>query len=350
MKFSVTFIERNCGDSPSIERVFRRIAIELEKCGIEVKFQKLPFGDGIVNIGKNIFFFKPEPSDVFHVTGHVNYIALFLDKRRTVLTLHDLTVLSFRSGLRRWLLKRMYFLWPVRRLKFLTSISGPTRAEITKLARIPAENILVIENPLVIDKEEADARFNKESPLILQMGTAPNKNVARVARAVKKIGCRLWLIGRMDPILSKELDKIGYPYRIDEFLSDQQMLAAYREADIVTYCSTNEGFGLPIIEAQAMGKPVVTSSLEPMSYVAGGAAVLVDPFLEDSIFDGIMSVIKNDQLREELIQRGYENISRFSPVEVAAKYIELYEEIVKYNGLTAAKVKLGTNANVHADK
>ncbi len=110
-------------------------------------------------------------------------------------------------------------------------------------------------------------------------------------------------------------------------LSDQELVAAYENADVVVFASVAEGFGLPIIEAQAVGRPVVTSNLSPMKEVAGGAACLVDPHKVDDIRAGMQRVIADAEYRHRLIQSGYENAARYSAAGVAAQYARLYERV-----------------------
>jgi glycosyltransferase involved in cell wall biosynthesis len=102
----------------------------------------------------------------------------------------------------------------------------------------------------------------------------------------------------------------------------------YRMADIVCFASLYEGFGLPILEAQATGRPVVTSDRCSMPYVAGGAALLVNPESVDSIRSGIQSLIDNAQLREQLIVQGLENVKRFRISTMCEKYAELYQRVL----------------------
>ena len=88
---------------------------------------------------------------------------------------------------------------------------------------------------------------------------------------------------------------------------------------------------MPVIEAQATGRPVVTSNIQPMVSVAGGSACLVNPLNTFSIRDGILSVIDNEDYRHMLIMKGVENIKRFTVRQVADSYIELYRELMNNN-------------------
>ena len=110
-------------------------------------------------------------------------------------------------------------------------------------------------------------------------------------------------------------------------LSSEEVVALYRECDLVTFVSTCEGFGLPIIEGNAVGRAVITSNLSSMPEVAGDAALLVDPFDVSAIRSAIQAVIDNRELREALIQKGVKNVERFSARTIANRYAELYREV-----------------------
>jgi glycosyltransferase involved in cell wall biosynthesis len=111
------------------------------------------------------------------------------------------------------------------------------------------------------------------------------------------------------------------------------MKEAYAEADIMIFPSTYEGFGLPIIEAQATGRPVLTSRLEPMRSVAGDAACLVDPYSVESIRNGIKRIIENESYRNELVEKGFSNIKRFQLGNVTKLYTDLYHELIERKGI-----------------
>jgi glycosyltransferase involved in cell wall biosynthesis len=105
------------------------------------------------------------------------------------------------------------------------------------------------------------------------------------------------------------------------------MADLYRKADLVSFVSTYEGFGLPIIEAQATGRPVLTSGLHSMPEVAGDGAWFVDPFDVESIRSGFRALLGERTLRERLVAAGLRNVKRFDPRTVARQYSDLYREV-----------------------
>jgi glycosyltransferase involved in cell wall biosynthesis len=336
MTFSVCFIERREGGSPSIERVFRAVADELNKRSIETSFVKVAYGNGILGIFFNLLLFRPPQADIFHIIGHVNYLGLTVPKSNSVSTIHDLTILDLRSGLRRWLIEKLFFVWPSRRLEYLTVISPATKERLIESSGISPEKVRVIENPLLVSSSQKSA-FRDTDPIILQVGTAPNKNVERLVEALAGIPCRLHIVGRISDSLRQRIQDIKISLINDESLDDVRIEEAYRNADIVTLCSTNEGFGLPIIEGQANGTLVITSDRSPMKEVAGGGAILVDPESVDSIRDGISAGIRNSQLRDTTIEIGRRNVLRFEKSEVARQYLSLYNQILQEIELKRSK-------------
>lgn len=330
MMFSVCFIERRDAESPSIERVFRSVAENLEANGVRTVFERVPFGNGIAGTLLNLLFFRPPPVDLVHITGHVNYLGLVLPRNRTISTIHDLTILNLRHGMRRWLIEKLFFVWPSRRLKFLTTVSDETKAKLLRSARVEPEKICVIQNPLLISHSGKKA-FNVSKTRILQIGTAHNKNVYRLVSAVSGLSCELHIIGKISGELQHHLNEQKVQFSNDERLDDIGIEKAYESADLLTLCSTDEGFGLPIIEAQAKRTVVVTSDRSPMRDVAGGGAVLVDPEDVFSIRTGIVRVISEPSLREDMVAQGLQNIQRFDPVKIAGEYHDLYETVL--NGL-----------------
>ena len=329
MKPRIIFVERKPSASVSIERVFRQIAADLPPDKFDVEFQTVPYGNGIVAILKNLLFFRKRKADIYHITGDVHYISLVLPGAITVLTIHDLVFLRRRTGIRRYVLKKLFLELPLRRVGQVTVVSQAIKDEVIAETGFSAEKIEVIANPL-IHGFEADPQkpFNEECPVILHIGTAENKNLSNLIAAVEDLPCKLKIIGQLDDKVIESLRRHKTNYETAAGLDESQIVEEYRNADIVSFCTTYEGFGLPIIEAQAMRKPVITSDLAPMNAVAGDGALLVDPNDPVSIRRGLDRLITDAEYRTQLIAAGTENIKRFDGKPLAQQYADIYDRIL----------------------
>lgn len=270
--------------------------------------------------------------DVNHVTGDVNYLALALRGRRTVLTILDCGFEERPPGLTREAVRLLWLTLPVRHVAAVTAVSEFTRQRVLALEPCDPGKVRVIPSCIspvfvALPKPEAPARLT-----VLQIGTAPNKNIERLAAALSGLDCRLRVIGRLSASQQQALDASRVEYSNASFLALGDMLDEYRRADIVTLASTYEGFGMPILEAHTVGRPVITSRVASMPEVAGDAAVLVDPFDVRSIRDGAARLLASPDLRASLVRRGFANARRFDRREVAAAYARLYEEVSARSG------------------
>ncbi len=330
MKTKLVFVERKFWQSVSLERVFGQIEKNISKEKFDTSFVQLPYLSTLSGIFKNFIFFRKPEADIYHITGHIHFIALILPIEKTILTIPDLTILRNRKGLRCFLIKKLFFDLPIKKMKYVTAISEETKNDIIKYVKCDGEKIRVIDIPLQDNLYLSDKKiFNAECPLILQIGTAPHKNIFYLVKALKDIKCRLRIIGEIDRELLNELNLNSIDYSNDVGLSDAEIRSEYEKADIVAFCSTYEGFGLPIIEAQAMKTPVITSNRNPMKEISGGAAVLVDPDDVSSIRKGIVKIINDEVLRIDLVKKGIKNIKRFEPSHIAELYEDLYSEVLK---------------------
>jgi glycosyltransferase involved in cell wall biosynthesis len=107
---------------------------------------------------------------------------------------------------------------------------------------------------------------------------------------------------------------------------------------MVVFASLYEGFGLPILEAQATGRPVITSNFGAMKEAAGEGALFVDPYSVESIRSAILRIKNEPQLREELVRKGRENVARFRPEAIARQYAEIYRSLAKVEGTKGPKL------------
>ncbi|MEP6727675.1 MAG: glycosyltransferase family 1 protein [Bacteroidota bacterium] len=266
--------------------------------------------------------------DVNHITGDINYMGLLLNGKKTIHTILDCVFMAAQPGLKRSVLKYFWLTVPVKRSKFITAISVATKTEILKYVSCNPDKIVVI--PVAISEHfvHKPKAFNKSKPVILQVGTAHNKNIPRLIEALDGLPCTLYIVGRQNEGYEKLLKQYNIDYSYQWGLTDEAMIAKYAEADIITLVSTYEGFGMPILEAQATGRPVITSNILSMPDVAGDAACLVDPENIASIRAGFVKIINDDTYRDSLVTKGLENIKRFDPDDIALQYLSLYQKTV----------------------
>jgi len=329
LPLQVTFYHRKPFPScHSIERYFidvRRAMPAGVVCRQAIcRFHSKGVGRRVYNMAEAAF----RQGDVNHITGDVYILAFFLRRRRTLLTILDFVQLHRLTGLRKALIHLFWYWLPVRRSALVSVISEFTKQELLRFVRCDPGNIRVVHACVSEDFVPDPRPFRTERPVILQVGTGWNKNAERVAEALQGIPCHLRIIGRVGPSLESRLRNGGIDYSHVANIGNEAVAEEYRRCDLVVFASIYEGFGLPIVEAQAVGRPVVTSNLTAMPEVAGDAACLVDPHVVSSIREGIGRVIRDEAYREELIRRGFQNVNRFRPERIAAQYVALYEELL----------------------
>lgn len=333
MKAKILFIERKFWKKNfaafSLEKIFEQVAKLLPAEKFASVIVKVPYGNSFPDILKNLLFFRKQDADIYHLTGMIHYLALILPAEKTVLTIHDTGFLQNEGRLKKFIIKKLFLDLPVKKLKYITTISEATKKSILENTVCAPEKIRVIENPVQEHYlNPTKKEFNKECPTILQIGITPNKNIPNLIEALRGINCRLRIIGNLTDDLVSALQKGKIKYENAYGLDDLEMRKEYENADIVAFCSTFEGFGLPIIEAQSMQTPVITSNISPLREVSAGAAYLADPFSIESIRGGILKILEDGDFRAQIIKLGTQNAKRFEPRQIAGLYQKLYLEIL----------------------
>ncbi|HMH35268.1 MAG TPA: glycosyltransferase family 1 protein [Puia sp.] len=329
LKKRIVYIFRKPDRFYSIEHVFGLIAKEIESGGeMEVTRVSLPqAGLNRSSFFGNRQFIRQLEADLFHVTGDVHYVSLFLPAKKTMLTIHDCNFMYNARGIKKWLLHKLLLRWPIGRSRWITTISEATKRDIIRFTGCLPEKIRVIPNPVSNRIAYQPKIFNKQKPDILFFGTTMNKNLNRVGPALAGISCVLHIIGKIDLPERRMLEGHQIEYRNYLDLSEDDMISTYASTDFLLFPSTFEGFGMPIIEAQKTGRAVVTSNLSPMKEVAGAGAILVDPENIDSIREGVLRVIGDESTREDIIAKGLENVRQFDVKKIAGQYLALYKEM-----------------------
>lgn len=314
----------------SMEGVFKAVC-EALPCEVQAKvwfcrFQR-GFAGRLYNMVEAIF----RQRTINHIVGDVHYLALSLPKRRTILTIHDCVSPRAMKGIKRLALVLLWYKLPVKRCAAVTVVSEFTKSEVLHFVKCTPERITVIPDPVSPQFVPNPLPFNVARPVILQVGTGRNKNIPRVAEALRGLHCHLDIVGKLDPAQRQILSDNAVSYSESRDLTAEQVVDRYRRCDMVVFASTYEGFGLPIVEANATGRAVVTSNICSMPEVAGSAACLVDPFDCSSIRAGILRVINDSNYRSHLVAQGFENVKRFRAELIAGQYAALYQEVLSHS-------------------
>ena len=265
--------------------------------------------------------------DVNHVTGDVNFLANFLKKEKTILTILDCVAMTNSTGFKKWFYKKFFLEMSTRRAKYVTVISEATKQEVLKYVDYPEEQIVIV--PVAISEryKYAPKEINVKKPRLLHVGLAPNKNLDRLVEAIEGIPCHLNIVGKLNEGQKEKLARHNIEYSYVFNISDEEMVRQYVDCDILTFVSTYEGFGMPIVEANVVGRPVLTSNISSMPEVAGDAACLVDPYDVQSIREGLLKIINDKKYRDDIIEKGLENCKRFDAQKIMEMYYELYRKI-----------------------
>lgn len=264
---------------------------------------------------------------VVHMTGDAHYLLLGLPRGKAVLTVHDCDFVERAHGLKRFVLWLVWLRLPAARAAAITVVSEQSKRQLLRWLRIDPSLVEVIENPLSKPLPRDDRPFDAARPRLLMIGTGPHKNIERVAEAVAGLPVVLEVIGRLPADQLARLHAGGLAVEIRHDLSDAELAQAYGRADILMFPSLAEGFGLPILEAQAVGRPVITSDRAPMRDVAGKAALLVDPEDAGAIRAAVERLIAEPDLRARLVAEGFDNLAHYAPDRAAARYADLYRRI-----------------------
>lgn len=323
----ILYIYRHPDMGFSIGKVFRPIEEEMKKYA-EVESIYLPVPNySLKGLWRNIRYAQKacqaNKYDIIHITGAEHYLIPFLKKQKVIVTVHDLGSIYVKNPFIAFI-KNLLFIQTLRFVDSITCISDKTKEEVNSAISKLHKKTVTIFDPVGIEFKYKSTTFNRILPTILHIGTKANKNLENTAKALVGINCHLRIVGKLTSAQKECIEKHNISYSNIWGISDKQILQEYENCDIVNFPSIYEGFGMPIIEGQSVGRVVVTSNLSPMKEVAGSASVLIDPYDINSMRKGYNEAIKNHEM---YINKGLKNVKRFQLNEIAEQYFKLYKSI-----------------------
>ncbi len=282
----------------------------------------------------------PDHGILYH--GMEGFLPHALRRRdRCVATVHDLGW-QVHPELYPRKLRLLYgalFPWVIRRADRFIAVSRYTADDLIRRAGVPAARIEVIYHgldPAFAPSHGGTGQAGDGPPYMLAVGGAsPRKNTRRLIEAFSRWRARgahraefaLRITGTsLDPELQRAGDGLPAGVSLLGYVDKAELQRLYAGAATFLYPSIYEGFGLPIIEAMACGAPVVTSTTASAPEIAGGAAILVDPFDVESIEAGMERATNPDEATR-LRAMGHERARQFDWSSAAASTLQVYRQL-----------------------
>lgn len=295
----------------------------------------------------NLYLKYPRPNVFFSPTHY----APRLTPVPSVISIMDLSYIHYPEMFRKRDLYQLknWTLYSARNAAKIITISQSSKNDIIRYYFLSPEKIEVvypgIKQELRIMNQElrnSMKKYDIHTPYILFVGTLqPRKNIKRLIEAFSHItrekefkDTKLVIIGKKG-WLFEEILKAPEEFQVEknvkflDFVSDEDLPHLYKGARCFVLPSLYEGFGLPVLEAMKHGVPVVTSEISSLPEAGGSAAVYFDPYNVQDIADKILSVIKSESRRKEMIEKGYKQVKKFSWEKAATQTLEILNAVAK---------------------
>lgn len=269
-----------------------------------------------------------------------------------VVTIHDLTLSQYAE--RGGSLKRKGYYFVIknaaRKSKKILTVSDFVKDQLIEEFDIPREKIVTtynaidenfkkITNPRSLKKNE---KYGLDKPYILSVGQwRSHKNLPALievfAQIIQSPNFRdkldLVFVGREDPkypILKQKIKelKIEKHVKFTGFVPDEDLPVIYNGASLFVFPSFSEGFGLPGLEAQSCGIPLVSSNATCLPEIYGDGALYFNPANLTDMKEKILEVLQNRALQTKLISNGLDNAKKYTWEKTAQKTLEVYREIL----------------------
>ncbi|HEY6802255.1 MAG TPA: glycosyltransferase family 1 protein [Pyrinomonadaceae bacterium] len=291
---------------------------------------------------------RRRPVDILHV----QYTAPPFTPCPVVNTIHDLSFEHLPETFKRrsWRQMRLTIRRSAQAAAHIITDCNFSRDDILKTYKLPSDRVTAA--PLaassrfnsVTDKTELERvrrKYGIDGDYILTVGSIqPRKNIPRLIRAfallcnehqldpvprLVVVGKRAWLYE--DTMAEAASSSVGDKIIFTGYVAEHDLPAIYSGARCFVYPSYFEGFGIPPLEAMRCGTPTITGDRTCFPEIIGDAGVLVDPFDERAILNGIVKVLTDKNLREDLVVRGLKRANSYDWKKTAQQTLSVYEQV-----------------------
>jgi glycosyltransferase involved in cell wall biosynthesis len=296
----------------------------------------------------DLFVNNPKP-DVFFSPTH--YAPRF-SPVPTVVSVMDLSYLFFPEMFNKsdLLQLRNWTAYSVRKANKILTISNSSKDDIIKEYKVGKDKVIVTHlgikesitlTPHIYSMSQLKAKYDLSDNFILFVGTLqPRKNITSLIKAFAKVaqeeklpkGLQLVIVGRKGWLYEEILEapkELGIDKKVKflENVENDELPLFYKNALCFVLPSLYEGFGLPVLEAMQQGCPVITSNISSLPEAGGDAALYVDPEDVDDIAKKITQLVNSEKLRKELVEKGKEQVKKFSWEKTAKQTLEVLEQV-----------------------
>lgn len=218
---------------------------------------------------------------------------------------------------------------------------GVNKDKIYPIHLAPAGHFRVVKDKKTLD--QVAKKYKLPGSFALYMGNVNwNKNLSNLTQACVDEGRDLVLVGKdfedrsnLDHPERKSYKEFLHKFsdnplvHILGFVPEEDLVGIVNLANVTLLPSFYEGFGLPILESQICGTPVITSNISSMPEVVGEGALLVDPYDVGSIRSAIKKIFDDQDVRKILVEKGFDNVKKFSWEETARQTVDIYKKVLK---------------------
>lgn len=265
----------------------------------------------------NVFFSYRLPNVVF--------------KAPIVSTIHDIILLKTQCEPKHIIDEHQNILkQTIRKSSYILTVSEASKNDLVEYFHIDPKLVFVVHNGInqqqfsnKLSKErvnELRKKYNLPKLFILNFGAyRKHKNIERLLDAYSRLHPKIrkeykLVLTKSHPILIQKINQLSIQedVRFIGFVSEEDKPSIFKMASVVYYASLYEGFGVPVIEAQAAGVPVITSTTSSLPEAAGNGAVMVNPYCVEDITEAIEHIIEDRQYADMLIKNGVENSKQYT--------------------------------------